>query len=109
MNFLDNVSLAEYSTMGLGGNAAHLVDVTTRQEVVEALEWADTQSLPAIMIGGGSNIIWQDSGFEGLVIVNKIPGFNEQRIDDTNTYVTIGAGENWDIVVERSVVSGLTG
>jgi UDP-N-acetylmuramate dehydrogenase len=109
MDFLQNVSLAGYSTMGLGGNAAYLAEVTARNDVTAALTWAQQNQLPTLMIGGGSNIIWSDNGYPGLVLINKIPGYTVLEEDDTNTYLTLGSGENWDSVVERSVSAGLTG
>lgn len=104
-----NVSLANYSTMGLGGAAAYLVEVTDRMQVLEALSWAQQQQLPVVMIGGGSNIVWKDTGFPGLVIINKLLRYEVFDEDETNTYLTVGAGEPWDSVVERSVAAGLTG
>ena len=95
--------------MGLGGPAAYLTEVTDRMQVLEALSWAQGQGVPAIMIGGGSNIVWQDSGFPGLVIVNSILRYETFEEDESNTYLTVGAGEVWDSVVERSVAAGLTG
>ncbi|HMH31068.1 MAG TPA: UDP-N-acetylmuramate dehydrogenase [Methylomirabilota bacterium] len=109
MNILDQASLSAYSTMGLGGTAAHLCEVTSRMEVLGALSWAQERQLPVVMIGGGSNIIWSDEGFSGLVIINKVLGYQAFEEDETNVYLTIGAGENWDSVVERSVAAGLTG
>lgn len=109
MNYLEHVSLASYSTMRLGGAAAYLCEVTTRMELLEALTWAQQRTLPVIMIGSGSNIIWRDEGFAGLVIVNKILKFELFKEDDENTYLTIGAGELWDSVVMRSVQAGLSG
>jgi len=109
MNVLQNVSLTSYSTMGLGGSAAHLVEVTSRTEVTEALSWAAERQLPAVMIGGGSNIIWGDEGYRGLVLVNKILGYEVYQEDQTNVYLTLGSGEQWDNVVQRSVSAGLTG
>jgi UDP-N-acetylmuramate dehydrogenase len=109
MNILENVSLAGYSTMRLGGSAAYLVEVGSRTEVGEAITWATERSLPVIMIGGGSNIVWSDQGFNGLVIVDKILGYEVFEEDETNVYLTLGGGEPWDSVVERSVTAGLTG
>jgi UDP-N-acetylmuramate dehydrogenase len=109
MNPLQNVSLAGYSTMGLGGTAAYLVEVTDRVGLQQALGWAKAKQLPAVMIGGGSNIIWSDDGYTGLVIVDKILGYKVFEEDDVNTYLTLGSGESWDSVVERSVAAGLTG
>src|SRR5688572_9888016 len=110
MNIQQNVPLSQHSTMRLGGNAAYLTEITSRRELTEALTWAEEQSnLPVIMIGSGSNIIWRDEGFPGLVIVNKIMRFEEQQEDGENYYVTIGAGENWDDVVARVTEKGMTG
>lgn len=109
MNIQNGVPLKQYSTMHLGGTAKYLVEVTTRLEVEEAVNWAVEHQAPPLMIGGGSNIIWRDEGFDGLLIVNKIMGYDEFAEDELNTYITVGAGENWDSVVDRSVKSGLTG
>ncbi|HEX4774677.1 MAG TPA: UDP-N-acetylmuramate dehydrogenase [Candidatus Saccharimonadales bacterium] len=109
MEIAQNVSLVNHSTMGLGGQAAYLVEVSDRMQVLEALSWAQTHGVPAIMIGGGSNIVWKDEGFPGLVIVNNIMRYEVFEEDETNTYITVGAGEVWDSVVERSVAAGLTG
>lgn len=108
MDISEHVSLAGYSTMGLGGAASYLVEITSRDEVLEALEWAKAHRQPTLMIGGGSNIVWRDEGFQGLVIVNRIPGYEANETAD-GTRLLIGAGENWDSVVERSVQTGLTG
>lgn len=109
MNIFHNVVLADYSTMHLGGVAAHLAEIHDRGELQAALAWADSQKLPVIMIGGGSNIYWRDEGFNGLVLVNKVTRYEDFAEDDLNHYITVGAGENWDSVVERSVAAGLTG
>jgi UDP-N-acetylmuramate dehydrogenase len=109
MNILENVSLAAYSTMGLGGPASYLADVSSRSEVAEAVGWARSRELPVIMIGGGSNIIWGDDGFSGLVLVDRIPGYAVNEEDDDNVYLNLGSGEPWDGVVGRSVSAGLTG
>jgi UDP-N-acetylmuramate dehydrogenase len=109
MNIQQNIPLSQHSTMRLGGAAAYYTEVNDRHELTEVLGWADQYKLPVIMIGSGSNIIWKDEGFPGLVIVNKIMGFEEQFEDQENYYVTVGAGENWDSVVARVVDKGMTG
>jgi len=109
MDILQNVPLKLHSTMRLGGNAAYLCDIHDRRELQEALGWASQNQLPVIMIGGGSNIIWKDEGFAGLILVNKIMGYEEQAEDEENFYIHIGAGENWDEVVARAAAKGMTG
>ena len=109
MNIIEKVSLKDHSTMRLGGLAAYVTNVADRQQLVEAINWAEQQNLSVRMIGDGSNIIWKDEGFPGLLIVNKIMRFEVFQEDELNAYLTIGAGENWDSVVARSVELGLTG
>ncbi len=109
MNIQDYVALSNHSTMRLGGTARYLTEVTNRAELEEAIDWCVEQQVPPIMIGGGSNIIWRDEGFDGLVIVNQIMHYEDYAEDDLNHYVTVGAGENWDSVVARSVEAGLSG
>ncbi|MFZ1249482.1 MAG: UDP-N-acetylmuramate dehydrogenase [Candidatus Saccharimonadales bacterium] len=108
MHIEENVSLASYSTMRLGGAARYLIEVHNREELREAHAWATEKGLPIIMIGGGSNIIWQDAGFEGVVFVNRILGYEDYVSLDSH-FITVGAGEIWDTVVGRSVAAGLTG
>lgn len=109
MNIQQNVSLAGYSTMGLGGAAAYLTEVTNRAEVAEAFAWAHERQLPVVMIGEGSNIIWSDAGYSGLVLIDKILGYEVNEAEETGIYLTLGSGEAWDSVVERTVAAGLTG
>jgi UDP-N-acetylmuramate dehydrogenase len=109
MDIRQNEPLAQHSTMRLGGMAAYAVDVHDRYELQQAIAWADERSLPIIMVGQGSNIVWRDEGFPGLLIINQIKGFEQQEEDAENVYLHIGSGEIWDEVVTRSVAAGLTG
>lgn len=109
MDILKGVSLKLYSTMRLGGTAEYLVNVRSRRELVQAIAWAESNKLSIRMIGAGSNIIWRDEGFKGLVIVNKIKGFRLVDEDSSTATYKIASGENWDSVVERLVNIGLSG
>ena len=109
MDLQQNVPLAEYSTMRLGGPARYLLEVHNTNDLADAVELAKRHNLEIIMIGGGSNIIWRDEGFPGLVIANRIKGFEIVSDDETGCYVNIGAGEEWDSVVDRTVKMGLSG
>ena len=81
MQQYQNASLKDYSTMKLGGIVPYVLEITSKQELQTAIEWADTQNLPVIMIGAGSNIVWKDEGFNGLLLVNKIMGYEELERD----------------------------
>lgn len=109
MDIRQNVSLKDHSTMRLGGPAQYMAEVHNRSDIEPLVSWAVEHRLPPLMIGSGSNIVWRDEGFNGLLLVNKIMGYEIQDEDGQNVYLTVGAGENWDSVVARSVEAGLTG
>lgn len=104
----EHVSLAQYSTMRLGGEARYLVEIHSRDELKEAFRWANEKQLAMRMVGGGSNIVWRDEGFPSLILVNRILGYEDYVSLDSH-FITVGAGEIWDTVVGRSVAAGLTG
>jgi len=95
--------------MRLGGSAAYLCNASSHSELSEAVKWAKAKNLPIIMIGLGSNIVWRDEGYPGLVIVNRFMGYQPFSEDKENYYITIGAGEVWDDIVAKSVEAGATG
>lgn len=105
MKMQENVSLADYSTMRLGGPARYLCEVTSVGEIEEAVIFAQKNNLKILTIGGGSNTIFGDDGFDGLVIINKILGV---EIDDSDERLelVIGSGEEWDAIVTKSVELG---
>jgi UDP-N-acetylmuramate dehydrogenase len=109
MNIEENVSLAAYSTMRLGGLARYLADVTSEQQLEELVRWAKSGNLPVIMVGRGSNIVWKDEGFQGLVLVNKIMGRQVLAEDNHSMTIKAAAGENWDKFVDWTVGKKLTG
>ncbi|HET9721641.1 MAG TPA: UDP-N-acetylmuramate dehydrogenase [Candidatus Saccharimonadales bacterium] len=109
MKIKENISLAAYSTMRLGGPARYLAEAKNKQDVQELFSWAQARSLPILMIGRGSNIVWQDEGFAGLIIVNKITGREVVSEDNYSATLKINGGENWDKAVDWAVDKKLTG
>lgn len=95
--------------MRLGGTAAYLSEANEHGELPRLIAWARERQLPVIMIGDGSNIVWRDEGFPGLVIVNRLLQYETSQTDENTFYVTVGGGENWDSVVDRTVAMGLNG
>lgn len=108
MQIQTGVSLKDYSTMRLGDTAEALVEVHSKQELQEAVQWAHSKNVPILPLGGGSNVIFSD-GYHGLVIVNKISGYEVVADDATSMTIRVGAGEIWDNVVARSVADNLHG
>lgn len=104
----ENIPLSSYSTMRLGGPARYLLEITSPLQIEPALNWASEQNLQVMMIGQGSNIVWNDAGYDGLVLVNKIMGLDIQD-NEYQAFAVIGAGEPWDSVVARIVDAGFSG
>lgn len=94
--------------MRLGGTARFFVTVANAEELCHAITWAHEQNIPAICIGGGSNIVWKDEGYNGLVIQNKILG-REILHEDNEVIIKVGAGENWDEIVGWTTEKGWSG
>lgn len=82
-----NVVLAPYTTMKVGGPAKFFVIVKTEKEIIEALQYALQNNIQYYVFSGGSNIIFTDKGFDGLVIYNKI---NFIEVEDNK--LSIGSG-----------------
>ncbi len=106
---LENVDLRMYSTMRLGGLAKWLVYVTDEEEIPQCIKFAHDNNAPWRVIGIGSNIIWKDEGFDGLLIVNKIPGKYLLSEDDKTVTIRLAAGEYWDDCVEWTVNNSWSG
>lgn len=104
-----NIPLKNYTTMRLGGNARFMTDAHTADDVAAICRNARQQNIPVFVLGGGSNIIVRDDGFDGIVLRNRIPGFTVIADDAGWMQIKIGAGENWDEIVKRTVDMNLSG
>jgi UDP-N-acetylmuramate dehydrogenase len=110
MSIEENVPLAPHTTFGIGGLARYLVLAQDEKEVYEGLVFAKEKQLPVLILGGGSNMLIDDAGFDGLVIKIEIQGIEieaEQGVG--GVIVVVGAGEGWDALVERTAQEGLWG
>lgn len=104
----EHVSLAQYSTFGVGGTARFFVDITSDDDVSGAVAFAKEQSLPLLILGGSSNILVSDEGFPGLVGHITMNG-HEVSIQGDDVFLTVGAGESWDSIVALCVEQGWSG
>jgi len=114
MEIEDDVSLAPQTTLGLGGPARHLIVARDEETVVEAVAWAKAsgRGLELTVLGGGSNLVVADAGFEGVVLRVELRGVrvDEQTpLADGRVRVAAAAGEPWDGLVDLAVERGLGG
>lgn len=104
MQELHDAPLAPLTTFRLGGPATRLVTATTDDEVIAAVREADEAGTPLLLIGGGSNLVIGDKGFEGTALVLATKGYS---LDGTS--LELAAGEIWTDAVARTVEAGLAG
>ena len=102
------MALAPLGTLGVGGAARWFVRAETADDVAAARRWCDEQGIPWFVLGGGSNVVIADSGFDGLVLQIGIMGTSYAR-DAADSLITAGAGESGDGLVETAVARGLAG
>jgi len=103
---LENIPLAPFTTLGVGGPARFFAAATDENHVTEALSFARARSLPVFTLGGGSNLVVADTGFHGLVLKMEIPGI---RPLDADGRIAVGAGVEWDVFVQYCVNHDLAG
>ncbi|WP_309096487.1 UDP-N-acetylmuramate dehydrogenase, partial [Streptomyces sp.] len=104
MQELHDAPLAPLTTFRLGGPATRLVTATTDDEVIAVVREADETGTPLLLIGGGSNLVIGDKGFDGTALVIATRGFS---LDGTS--LELAAGEVWTDAVARTVEAGLAG
>ena len=95
MEIRENVPLAPFTTLEVGGPARFFVEALSIAEVLEAVAYAKSHDAPLFVLGGGSNLVISDAGWPGLVLKVAIPGINH-RHGRGAAYFDVGAGENWD-------------
>lgn len=100
--------LRDHTTMRVGGPAARSVTAATRDELVAAVRDAWAEDEPLLVLGGGSNLVVGDDGFDGTVVLVASRGIRTDERDGI-VHVTAEAGEGWDDLVEFTVQNGLAG
>ncbi len=98
----EHVVLAPYTTLQVGGAARYFLEVESESEVEEAVAFARERGLPLFVLGGGSNLLVSDAGFDGVVVHVAVHGVKEHREGDV-AVLEVGAGENWNDVVRYAV------
>ncbi|HYF04572.1 MAG TPA: UDP-N-acetylmuramate dehydrogenase [Patescibacteria group bacterium] len=109
MEILENVPLKPYTSMYVGGAARYFVEARSVHDIKDALVFARQKRIPYFVLGGGSNILVSDSGFNGLVIHIALKGRDVVQENDQGMKLIVGAGENWDDLVKFCVEHGLYG
>ena len=98
-----DAALAPLTTLRLGGPARRLVTVYDEASLLQVLAQG-----PALVLGGGSNVVLPDAGIDGTVIRLALHGTSARSCGD-RVLMTVAAGEDWDVLVAHTVAEGLAG
>lgn len=106
MEIREQVPLAPYTTFQIGGNARYFIEVAQLSQLGAALDYAHTRHLPFFILGGGSNVLVADEGFEGVVIQLS---FGKVEVDYGARTVAAQAGSALRDVIHEAASAGLSG
>jgi len=109
MKIEENKSLKELTTFKIGGSARYFCEPKNIPELKEAVLFARDKKLNIFILGGGSNLVVSDNGWDGLVIKPNFFGIKEEYINDSAVKIISGASVVWDDLVEFSVSKNLFG
>ena len=99
-----NEPLSKHTTFAIGGPAKYFAVAKTKEEVLEAIDFAESKKLPFFVLGGGSNLLVNDGGYDGLIIKIQIGG-----VKVGEDMITAGAGALLSQLVNESANKGLSG
>ena len=103
-NLIHEKPLAPLSTFGIGGAARLFIEIKTIEEMAEVRRYINQEKIPFWVLGRGSNSLFDDRGFDGLVILNSIRfcNFEKGRLD-------VGAGYNFSLLGSQMARKGWSG
>ena len=110
MQIQENVALAPYTTLQVGGPARFFIEARSEDDIRDALLFARERSLEVFVLGGGSNLVVADAGWPGVVLKVAVMGITTHAHAHVGKRIFIvGAGEDWDKLVAFSVQQNCAG
>ncbi|HSA95486.1 MAG TPA: FAD-binding protein, partial [Acidobacteriota bacterium] len=100
----ENVPLAALSSFGIGGPADLFLEARTEEELVSAISLASEEDYPFYIIGGGNNLLFDDAGYRGLIIRNRLEGLSREE-----TRLNVLSGTGLPCVLREALTAGLSG
>jgi UDP-N-acetylmuramate dehydrogenase len=108
MRVEENKALAPMTTLGVGGGARWFIEAAKEENVAEAAAWTRARGVPLFVLGGGSNLLVADEGFDGAVLHMELRGV--RRLEEAgHVLYQVAAGEDWDAFVSRCVTEDCAG
>lgn len=107
--FQENVSLKQFSHYKIGGKARYFFQANGLADLLTAAQKANKQNLPTFILGGGTNLLISDDGYDGLVLKPNIQFLQSITISDIDRLVHVGAGILVSDLLNFCVREGLSG
>ncbi len=104
MDFESNIKLNKLGSFRIGGEARFFKEARTIEELIQSVNKARMENLPLFVLGGGTNILWADSGFDGLVLKPTIETLRKNEFE-----ITAGAGILMVDLLEFTILHGFSG
>ena len=104
-----DVPLHEFTTLEVGGPARFWADCEDEEQLKDALAWARSEGRMPTVLGGGSNVLASDAGFDGLVVRVTDSSITFEADVADQVLVRVGAGCHWDEFVAAMIHEGLSG
>jgi len=105
----ENIFLNKITTLRVGGRTRYFTIIKNENDLHEALSFIKSRKLNYFILGGGSNLLFSDGGYQGLIIKNEIKGIKFIDQDNDLVRLEVGAGENLDEIINLSVIRKLFG
>lgn len=109
MKVLENIDLAEYSSIKIGGKAEYFCEIEKEEDVSEIIKFARNKSLDLIILGDGTNTFFGDGKIKKVFAKMKIMGRHKLYDNGDFANFIFGAGENWDEIVAFTIENGFCG
>ena len=107
LSVIENADMSKYTSFRAGGKAAALVEVENKEQLKAVLRFADEENIPHLLIGNGSNTLFKDSGYQGLVI--KLGDYFNYLAEESDTRLRIGASMLLSTAAKIALEESLTG
>ena len=107
LSVIENADMSKYTSFRAGGKAAALVEVENKEQLKAVLRFAEEENIPHLLIGNGSNTLFKDSGYQGLVI--KLGDYFNYLAEESDTRLRIGASMLLSTAAKMALEESLTG
>lgn len=109
MRIEEHVPLSTLTTFKVGGPARYVITCLRNEDIVDGIRFAKEKKLPAIVLGGGSNVLPTDEPYDGVVLLMQTEGIQETAVDESRTDFQVAAGVPWDALVTYVTTKGVWG